>query len=246
MKDFPYKKLWVFGDSFANASITAPHWSKFLAKNLQITADLGPTNLGKPGASLDHLYYEWNRTRRLIDGDSLVVICLTQILRQWFTYPNLSRDAFQDKQLIVDFYDKLWHRDLAVVRLQNFLDAVAYWKSKKNIKTIVILGAFKIPEEISVPENFILGDGNLSKIADEEVTDHYPGIFLRYNEPKEKTSHLIEQNHQILADKISQAIINGESTFDCTNGFVKDFFSIEDIKQRPKNVPIPSIPHKSE
>lgn len=246
MNHFPYKKLWVYGDSFAASSVAAPHWSKFIAENLQIPNEVDSTNLGKPGTSLDHLYYEWNRTRHCIQDDSLVVMCLTQIMRQWFLYPSVSQFSFPDEQLLVDFYDKLWHRDLAVVRLQNFLDAVAHWKSKRGIQTIVILGSFKIPEEISMPENFITANGDLQKIAEDEVTGHYSGIFLEYNEPKEKTSHLSKENHKILADKISQAIINGESTIDCTTGFVKDIFDVKIMEQSPRDVPIPKIPHKTQ
>ena len=70
MNNSHYEGIWVFGDSFAAASVVGPHWSKFLANHYNIPEKtLNTTNLGKPGTSLDFLYHEWNRTRHLINGN---------------------------------------------------------------------------------------------------------------------------------------------------------------------------------
>lgn len=245
MKPLSYERIWVFGDSFAAASTVGPHWSKFLANHYSIPEKtLETTNLGKPGTSLDFLYHEWNRTRHLITGNDLVVICATQVLRQWFNYPA-NKHPFSkgdlDQQLYVDYYDKIFKQDLAYIRLQNFLDAVSYWRSKRRIKNIVVLPCFPWKMPIQPDPNLIVGQGDLQTIHQEEVANVDPSFFLDYEEPKQKYSHLSEVNHKILAQKIAHAIDNNEKTIDLTQGFVKDIYDAEELKKHPRNEPIPEI-----
>jgi hypothetical protein len=254
MKPSTFRRIWVFGDSFAACSIVGPHWSKFLAANYKVPKNtLNETNLGVPGSSLDFLYHEWNRTRHLITQDDLVVVCTTQYMRQWFSYPSTAHFSYKgviDQHLYVDYYEKVYKEDLSAIRFQNFLDALAYWRSRKGIYNIVVLPCFswknrKTNITIAPDSGLIVGQGDLNTISENEVINIHSeqqGFFLTYHEPKQKFSHLTEENHKILADRIIHAIDNNEKTIDLTQGFVKDIYDAEELKKHPRNEPIPTVP----
>lgn len=231
--------LWVFGDSFAETTITigrnsqgpTGQWCYQIAHNLN--AEIYGYGLG--GSSLDYTYYRFNQIRNKIRENDTIIVALTEINRRWFWKDSPQNGCVQALDLPNDLataykYYMLYLNNPIVyeTHLITFLHDLNNTSLIKNIKT-VILPCFEITINNQDYPHLHIAKGNLltvslnefKKNTTREMVDPY---FIN----DRRINHIIKDNHTILANKILNYIRYNKS-INLTNAFLTEKIDKDDF-----------------
>lgn len=235
-------RLWVFGDSYTNDLDTADWlWTRQLAEKFEVAESL---NCSLPGAANDWIVHNVDqRTSEFKPGD-YVLIVLTSVFRQWFVESvpqagNYLELVWEKSQFTVDkkvqeameMYKIYLQRDsLDIQRYKHQLAWICLTKMKHPEVTFIPIPAF--PHSVANIREWGLMNtaGSLSDVSygefiNNKEINHWYSLGI---DPK--LAHMIRDNHDILADKVYNAVINN-TDLDLTTGFHKEFLSTKHYKQ---------------
>lgn len=232
--------LWVFGDSYANGYMEKPwFWSKSLANKL--STDI--RNYGVPGSGLEFTYTEVQKYYKEFQSGDSVVVCLTQLHRQYFFVDNPKISIIQsfDNPFIVPkdikrtyqkafslFVEKLYNENNSKVNLTNFLFFLQHLADTKGIKIIALSCFSDVDNFISSIKEDVpsiqLASGNLFSISENEcASKDVVEVFYHY---EARANHICKRNHTVLCDKLFDCL-HTNNPINLTTGFHSKFMTRE-------------------
>ena len=238
--------VWIFGDSFAHLidnTLMESHnqWEFQIANRLNQPLRC----FGDGGTSLDFTYEKFNSVRDEIQENDILIIALTDLDRRWFfrDRPTEScvwaKDKFKNNNNEFEAFKKyalyLNHREIYKTYLIDFLYNVSFLTMEKNLHTIILpcfSDTFNIIEGkktnfplFNIPNNFLF------EISNSEFTENFLklGGMLLLGSQDLRLNHFIKSNHDVLADKLYNNIIN-KIPLDFTQGFIKNIVDTNNLK----------------
>lgn len=235
-------RLWVFGDSYTNDLDTADWiWTRQLAEKFQVAESL---NCSLPGSANDWILHNLEKRIPEFKSGDYVLVVLTSIYRQWFVESvpqagNYQELVWEKSQFSVDkraqeameMYKVYLQRDS--LDLQRFKHQMA-WLSLTAMKykdvKFILIPAFPHSVFDLTEYGLMKTEGSLSDISyGEFVSDKETNMWYSLGiDPK--ISHMIRDNHDILADRVYSAVENN-TVLDLKTGFHKEFLSSKHFKQ---------------
>lgn len=221
--------IWTFGDSFSRHFKFLPDtWVERVASTL----DQKVKSFSKPVTSLEYAFDAFNRSRKYINENDVIIVTLTNIDRRWFFKNIPLRVALQYEGEELRAYQQytkyLTNFDIQKTYLLNFLyNLNAFSKNKHTI----VMGNFMEYEKYldSVSKdlpNIHVAKGPLSFVSDREwkreIIEHAPiEWFMKFDR---RLNHLSRRNHLLLADKIIDNIKN-KTPIDLNTGLATEFLT---------------------
>lgn len=234
-------KLWIFGDSWSSLSTTDPScvWTRQLAHKLALAIGQPITlhNTSLIGSAQDWALMEYVKVLDQIRPEDYMVFLLTSPTRYWYfeDLPSVSNwnildfDSVvgKDRARAVEAYIKYIQRpEIDELNVQGRLSTIAYETRSRRLRNPLILKGFE--QELGLAAsyselNISLGDlaevqnkeyQNLElveKLVNQGIAGYFRGSDCRYN-------HLCLRNHDILADKLVDALVTNTSP-DLSTGF---------------------------
>lgn len=218
--------LWIFGDSFSVRHRTEdnihPVWFDILADNL--------------GIKDVEIYSEWGVANEFIFGQFLnqyenfkerdvIIVQLTEQSRQWFfkdipNIANIHNIKHMDKNLSKERHkaikEYITHLDFPIVNEIRYIMLV---HALKNICTI--MDKYNILVLPGFHEIFGVKGTLLEVCENEFISKDSADKWYKTHGIDPRTCHLSEPNHIILAEKITNCFLKGE-TIDLTIDFHKN------------------------
>jgi hypothetical protein len=251
-------KLYIVGDSYGakevgytNFDTSGPtpdyqygadvYWPKKLADLLGVEELVNGSSIG---TSQD---FAWSFLHRWIDEitpDDYLVVILTEASRFWFLqqFPQSSRydiakqfphlHGHSEVEAINQFTRHIQRPAIDLMNVENRLAWLAYQTFKNKWRKPIVVYAMEQGLDFPRPyPDLLFSTGRLEKISMDEAGEttsrkEYNDI-LQFMDPR--YNHLCLSNHQILADKIYQSLVDG-AELDLTTGFVKDILSMESVE----------------
>jgi len=232
-------KLWVFGDSYG---VSLSHsidwfWADIVKNKLKCDEHINSCVLG---AANDYTQYCIMKQEVNIKSDDYVIIISTGIERKWFFFDkphtgnffcsNLKELVGKDAEFAIRQYiTHLINPKAIYINFYQFLGWVHYTTTKNNWNVLVIPGFEEKDYPISHKYKV---KGSLFDVCNNEFcTDSDNLWFYRdYCKGRDcRSGHLIKDNHEILANKITNTFLNSE-TLDLTTGFKNKIISKNSIE----------------
>ncbi len=219
--------LWIFGDSFSvrhrTEDNTHPIWFDILADNLGIN---DVKIYSEWGVANEFIFAQFLNQHENFEQNDVIIIQLTESNRQWFfkdipNIANIHNIKHMDKNLSKERYNAIkqyiTHLDFPLVHelryaiLIHALKNICVMLEKCNI---LVLPGFHETSGVK---------GTLLNVCENEfVSDDSANKWYKSHGIDPRTGHLSEENHVILANKITNLFIKGE-TLDLTTGFKERF-----------------------
>jgi hypothetical protein len=232
-------RLFITGDSFAvlpRDPDPVKNWILLLAEKLsdQLGQQVEVINNSLMGCAQD---WNWmslqNWYEYTVTDNDFVVVAMTHPSRQWFfenqpeianaNLIDLDKWVSKEQARTVELFIKYMQRpNLDLIAVQNRLAYLAYMTRFKSLRKPVIIKCFTqiFGSADSWPDlNLAQGDlMNIQRYEFENIdiddrADFWRGLDCRYN-------HLCLSNHEILASKIFDTLIN-DQPLDLTQGFIQ-------------------------
>lgn len=243
-------RLWIFGDSWSALDpkdINKRTWmcqvSEQLSQHIGVTVEM--INSSLVGSSQDWLLNAYLKVADDIAPNDYVVLVLTSPDRYWFfeDLPSLSNINILDaeKELpkhrlaaVEGFVKHIDRPHLHLLHGTSRLALIAYTTRLRGLRRPLIVPGFdQILEHLAEWPDLSICNGyltaaqydeykqpeELAKLVTDRNVSYFNGYDCRYN-------HLCLTNHDILANKISQALITNTPA-DLTTDFEKDLISRE-------------------
>ncbi len=215
--EWEFKTLWVYGDSFA---CEPSQWAKILSDKLGYYKII---NHGWAGSSLERTSVRLSDTYSLWQSEDVVVVCLTEVNREWTTTLTVN----ETNRPV---------RKLNTALRNHMIYSLSYLKDISNLRALVVLDGFKDSSKanrsVTMPANLIYSNkGSLMEVAQGEIKDSGNQPAFQAQSPvgvDPRENHLSPVNHEILADKVLSAIELGAryQTIDLSEGFQRKIFDI--------------------
>ena len=232
--------LYVIGDSF---SVPPPleddtkTWPRQVAINLSehLGQTVGLANNSRMGVSQDYCWeFLQNLLENVITADDYLIIALTHPSRFWFLerLPELSNSNIidldehcskEEAKAIEYFIRYIQRPQLDFISINNRMGYLAYQVAKKKLNRPIIIKCFdqnvaqaESWSEINWAKGNLMEDVQRWEFEDvdcDQDAGFWRGLDGRYN-------HMCLSNHKILADKLSESLIN-DTTCDLTEGFIR-------------------------
>lgn len=234
------RKLWIVGDSYSQPRKDTQHdliWIDRVQQQLsqRTGCQVEVVNESWFGTSQDFAWFHlqlWCQERQ-VSADDWIIVALTHPNRFWFIdeKPDLSNWHFtidldewvtEEQQKAMELYVKHIQRPrLDAVQMISRLGWLSHARDYYQLtnRPLVIRGFdFELWGCEDYP-NLNVSQGNLYQVqnneflglGDTKTTDYFQGYDARYN-------HLCLSNHQVLADKIVNSLVN-DHPLDLTQGF---------------------------
>jgi hypothetical protein len=244
------RKLWIFGDSFANLVVDSPDriWQRQLVQQLcqHENTSIELHVVGLPGSSQDWALEQFVLSGQLIDKDDWVIFVATSPSRYWYfkDKPSLSNwhildfdeACTREQSKAVELYIKHIQRlELDVLQCASRMGLIAYETHRLDRRPVIVIPVSSMTagpaDRYTVDIKWALGD--LSTVQFNEYSnpaeaarrsrESVPGYFEGVDC---RYNHLCLRNHDVLAEKIFQAFIN-DSKLDLTTGFHREFVDVD-------------------
>lgn len=243
-----HKNIWLFGDSYAGdvvQDLDIPLYYNVLKKHY--LAELH--NHGRPGSSLQYMYDKFNYIRCNFEKNDIVIICLTEVFRQYFfeNRPQISMAQEwalslcdePERNAIHSFFKILHNGNNDFVNLLNFMYNLEDISTRLDLRTIVLTmcnSSHLYGDEKSLIFSDItyssvtMATGFLNSISRSETSDSKISdlLYRRTMYPDPRPNHLCISNHKILAQKIIDNIDDG-CPIDLTTGFLTDLLTVDSL-----------------
>lgn len=220
--------VWIFGDSFA-------HYSPYNLWFNQIVTKLNliPRYYGLGGTSLGYTFDRFRQVRNEIQTHDVIIMALSDINRKWFykDYPSktlweiLNSDTCHSKA-VEQYLKYLENNTVNTTYFTNFLYNLHNVTEKLNTHTILLPGFNTTLNELNFQRSsfpsFQISDCSLVDISSDEFKDKdfLNKYMLNLEGGDLRRCHFIEANHNVLADKIIDNILNKKPLL-FKQGFVK-------------------------
>lgn len=225
-------KLWLTGDSF---SVTLKDddpdrvWLKQVAKGL---GDYELKNCSYPGTCQDWAWGFLELNANDISSDDQIIVVLTEPSRYWFfeEHPTITNSHILDFDKAIDHPERVQAVELFIKHIQRhnldyqhclhrlgWLNNMVHVKKWK--KPLIIHGANQNHFGQDYLDKLNFSIGNLTGVSFFEKGEEieFRGFDMRYN-------HLCLSNHDILAEKVINALTTGER-LDLTTGFIQGIYT---------------------
>jgi len=232
------KTLWVFGDSYALPYHTDEqepriHWQFSLTKNLNCD---GVKTFAAAGAANEWIYSQFTEQLNQITPNDFVVFVSTQVNRRWFFPDNIGSsnygviqrglaDLSSEQKTALKYY--MTYLDNPIMSFINFecLCNSIHRVSEQNKINLLILPGFE-NQGYPISGRYQV-NGSLFDICINEVTGkdmdswmHFISNIHKGLDPR--VGHLSQDNHQILADKLSATFLKNK-ILNLEQGFREEF-----------------------
>lgn len=244
------RRLWIFGDSFANLVIDSPDrvWQRQLVKQLcnHVNEPVELRVVGLPGSSQDWALEQFLLSEKDISSRDWVVFIATSPSRYWYfkELPSLSNwnildfdeVCTRDQGKAVELYIKHIQRlELDVLQCASRIGLIAYETHRLGRQPVLIV---PVSQMTAGPADRYTKDikwcsGDLSKVQFDEYSnptealrrsqDNIPGYFEGVDC---RYNHLCLRNHDVLAEKLFRALAHGEPV-NLTQGFHREFVDVD-------------------
>tara|TARA_B100000131_G_scaffold297590_1_gene316482 strand:- start:14988 stop:15830 length:843 start_codon:yes stop_codon:yes gene_type:complete len=244
--------LWIFGDSYATdreghlAHISPkPEWAWYMSLARKLRMEVENHALG--GGPNEYTIKKFHdKLPEMQQGDPVVIV-LTEIMRKWVIKdrPILSFLRALERETVLkgtpgipvdmDFFETywldVWDEEIETNHTRNFLNTIAYMKYKKKINPIVIPSFPSTVHAIKSvwPREIPMCHGNLNKISVYEISEtpkQLPPDMADF-----RNNHMDRSNHEILANKVYNSIVDG-SDIDLKSNFKRNLYSQKQIKEK--------------
>ena len=168
------------------------------------------------GSSLERTSVRLSDTYSLWEPEDVVVVCLTEIHREWTTTLTVNESNRPVRKLNTALRNHMIH-------------SLSYLKEISNLRALVVLDGFKDSSKanrsVTMPANLIYSNkGSLMEVAQGEIKDSNainPPFNTITSGCRPTREHMSPVNHEILADKVLSAIELGAryQTIDLTEDF---------------------------
>ena len=230
------RNLWVFGDSFAdendNNAINKLIWTRKIANDLECNLN----SFGKYGTAIEYSVQQYLKVRNDIQQNDVVIFVTTNPYRVWWDKKNPNATTpLLHKQWTADYtkedekyVERLYLQSLERIDLKLDLLELLYNDlhslAAQHEVNAVVLNAFNIPlietrPALSKPQ-ITTGNKPLKDISAEEIQPPVQNLEKDF-----RPLHFSEANHEILANKITEAINKKECIIDLKTGFIKGIYT---------------------
>jgi hypothetical protein len=224
--------LWVFGCSFSVGSKFhnnklwkyPENWIDIVAKNLGIT---NVNNFAQFGVSNEFIFKSFGENFGNFRSGDYVLIQTTSPIRKWFfeDHPNHSNItnmrsgtfSSAEESALKSYLTVLQNDNFDDILYTQFLYAVSYFIINKPTVKFLILPGFGDAPNV---------DGNLAKIGEHEFdSESTLNKFYDTHHWDPRLNHMTYNNHQILAQKVTEYLLNKDNTIDLINGFENNLYN---------------------
>ena len=207
-------------------------------------------NWGNGGSAISYSQWQWNaRKQHFVSGD-IAIIMLTQPERAWFCFnkPYLThiQDAFDefgiDKKLqpqVAELLANLMGYDIVRMQVHAWICQIQAESVAKGIRTIVIpcfhesellvndfLNDTVIPHDGS---SLMFFKGNLMHVGSQEIGKDLINLGVSFMKEDWRMGHLCPANHVLLADTITDCVLNWNPADLNSIQWFTDIFTVKNI-----------------
>jgi len=231
------KHLWVFGDSYAipyqDNLESRVHWQFPLMKHLNCD---GVKTFAQFGAPNEWIYSQFTEQLNEITPNDFVIFVSTQINRRWFFPDNVGSSNFgvshsdladlsKEQKIALKYYMAyLDNPTMSFINFECLCNSIHYVSEKNKINLLILPGFEQKGYPISGRYQV---SGSLFDICVNEVKgkdlDSWTNFISNIHKGRDpRVGHLSQDNHEILADKLSATFLKNK-ILNLEQGFREEF-----------------------